>query len=280
MEIDEPMSQAQAGALMAILGKAELEFAAKLVAPLFWGVRAADRKHSLRNGTAFFLDAGEGPFGVTAHHVIAEYQEQRAAGAVVGLQLSDLQIDFEGRHSIIATHEALDIATFRVSREEIESINKTVLTGHQSEWPPFPPQQGRGIYFAGFPGCERVHLTRSDISFGVASGGGIASSVSDIDISMQIERGHLIPVLGEGLPPENVNFGGISGGPMLTVTERRGLRGWSLGGVIYQGPSTSADPNEAIVGLEIIRARRAHFIRPDGTLDVARWESLQPFRGR
>jgi len=47
------------------------------------------------------------------------------------------------------------------------------------------------VYFAGFPGC-------------------------DIDVSSQIEREYLIPVLGEGLPPENFNFGGISGGPMLS----------------------------------------------------------------
>lgn len=64
------------------------------------------------------------------------------------------------------------------------------------------------------------------------------------------------------------------------MTERHGLRGWSLAGVIYQGPSTSADPNEAIAGVEVIRARRAHFILPDGMLDITRLEALQPFRPR
>ena len=72
--------------------------------------------------------------------------------------------------------------------------------------------------------------------------------------------------------PENFNFGGISGGPMLSVIEHRGLRTWALAGVIYQGPNTSHNADEAIAGFELIRARRAHFILPDGTLDVARWQ--------
>ena len=64
--------------------------------------------------------------------------------------------------------------------------------------------------------------------------------------------------LGGGIPPENFDFGGISGGLTLTVIQNR-LRSWSLAGVIYQGPHVSDDPNKAIAGLEIIKARRAHF---------------------
>jgi hypothetical protein len=84
-----------------------------------------------------------------------------------------------------------------------------------------------------------------------------------------------MPALGQGIPAENFDFGGISGGAMLTVIQNK-LRSWSLAGVIYQGPNTSSDENQAIAGLEIIRARRAHFILPDGRLDVARWKSLSP----
>lgn len=87
------------------------------------------------------------------------------------------------------------------------------------------------------------------------------------------------PVLGEGMPPENYDFRGISGGPMLSVIECRGLlRSWALAGVIYEGPNPSPDPDEAIGGLEIIRARRAHFILPDGTLDTRRWEKIAAMR--
>lgn len=95
------------------------------------------------------------------------------------------------------------------------------------------------------------------------------------DISSLIEREHLMDVLGTGLPPEKYNFGGMSGGPMLTVVEHKGIRGWRLAGVIYDGPNPSADPAQWIDGLEIIKARRADFILPDGTLDKSRYELMR-----
>ena len=61
---------------------------------------------------------------------------------------------------------------------------------------------------------------------------------------------------------------------MLTVIEHNGLRCWQLAGVIYEGPTFPTKPAKAIAGLEIIRARRAHFLRPDGSLDQRLWASL------
>jgi len=52
------------------------------------------------------------------------------------------------------------------------------------------------------------------------------------------------------------------------------LRSWALAGVIYQGPNTSESPEEAIAGLEIIKARRAHFILPSGRLDTGLWHTV------
>ena len=225
-----------------------------------------------------FLNAGEGPFGVTAQHVIEGWREDNSPGEVIALQIDDLPLDLSEKSALIAAHEGLDIATFRVSPDEISALNKTVLTGYQRQWPPLPPVQDRGVCFGGFPGLTTMWLCPREISFGAAPGGGVASSISETDVSSRIEREHLIPLLGAGVPPENYDFGGMSGGPMLTVIEQGGLRGWSLAGVIYQGPNPDPDPAQAIAGLEIIRARRAHFILPDGTLDIPRWDDLSPSR--
>lgn len=266
------MTIEEARAIMAVLGKAELEFVTSLTAPLYWIIREVNKGFRVRNGSAFFLDAGKGPFGVTANHVVEGWKEDREKGNVVALQLGDLPLDLEGRNALIASHKDIDIATFRISPDEIASIGRTILTGYQGQWPPAPPQQDRGIYFSGFAGIDTIWLSRKRISFGAAPGGGVASSVSDTDVSSLIEREQLIGVLGQGIPPENYDFGGISGGPMLSVIEgRAGLRSWSLAGVIYEGPNPASNPDEAIPGLQIIRARRAHFIRPDGTLETEHW---------
>lgn len=268
-------TQAQARAIMAAgLGQAELEFVLSLTAPLYWIIHEAEG-YRVRNGSAFFLNTDEGVFAVTANHVIEGWKRDCVSSNVVAFQLGhDLQIDFDGQHGFIAAHEGIDIATFRISECEIASIGKTPLTGYQRSWPPLPPKLDRGIYFGGFPGVETIKLSRNEISFGATAGGGVASSISEKDVSSLIERINLIPVLGRGHPPENFDFGGIRGGPMLTVVEQNGLRSWSLAGVIHEGPNPAPDAAQAINGLEVIKARRAHFILPDGTLDVARWEEL------
>jgi hypothetical protein len=78
---------------------------------------------------------------------------------------------------------------------------------------------------------------------------------------------------GQGIPPENYDFRRLSGAPMLAVVESA-LRCWALVGVVYQGPNKSLDANEAFQGLEIIGARRPHFILPDGRFDRARWTTF------
>jgi hypothetical protein len=142
-----------------------------------------------------------------------------------------------------------------------------VLTGHQKSWPPDPPRQDCGIYYYGFAGVGTLQLSRAAVSFGAVCGSGVASSVNELDVSFLMERQYLTPALGsQELPPEDFDFRGISGGPMLKVTQGI-LRGWELAGVIYEGPNPSSDPAEAIAGFEVIRARRARFIRADGTLE-------------
>jgi hypothetical protein len=270
-------NEQEARAIMAAgLGRAELEFVTSITAPLYWIIREDERQYRVRNGSAFFLDAGAGPFAVTANHVLDGWRGDRAAGNVVGLQLGhDLQLDLDRKNKVIGAHSGIDIATFQISAEEVQRLGKTTLTGYQRAWPPGPPQPDRGIYYAGFPGKETIWLSPREISFGIVTGGGIASSVSDRDVSTLVERQHLVAVLGQGLPPEDYDFRGMSGGPMLTVIETSTIRSWALAGVIYEGPNASPDEAEAIAGLDIVRARRACFILPDGQLDTPRWDAFQ-----
>jgi hypothetical protein len=95
----------------------------------------------VRNGTAFFLDAGNGPFCVTASHVVEGWKQDCKNLNVVALQLGNLAIDFGAQHAVIAAHDGIDIATFCISTDEIRKIGKTVLTGFQGAWPPQPPQR-------------------------------------------------------------------------------------------------------------------------------------------
>ena len=280
MPLSKDLTVEEAKKIMKKLGKAEGEFATSLTAQLYWVIKEANSGLKVRNGSAFFLDIGEGPFGITACHVINALNEARLTGNVVACQIGrDMVFDLGDKNSIIDSHDEIDIATFRITKDEIRSIGKNILTGYQETWPPNPPTQGKGVYFCGFAGSETIWLSQNLISFGATLAGGVASSISDRDISVLIEREYLIDVIGKRLPPEDFDFRGISGGPLLTVVENRGLRLWRLAGVIYQGPNPYGEPNcSAIEGLQIIRARRTDFILSNGKLNTQLWNSITHFR--
>jgi hypothetical protein len=62
-------------------------------------------------------------------------------------------------------------------------------------------------------------LAPREISFGCVAAGGVATSVNENSIAVLIERDKLMPVLGEGVIPENYDFGGISGGPVIAIVQ-------------------------------------------------------------
>lgn len=268
----EQLTEAEARAIMSGgLGQAELEFVTSISSPLYW-TRHTGAEITTRNGTAFFLDAGEGVFGVTAAHVIEGWRNDTEptfrGPLVLGGNGKSVRLDWAER--VIDECPTIDIATFKLTHQEVTDLGKVVLTGSQREWPPAPPHEDRGVYYCGYPGVGTRRPSRLEAVFGAVPGAGVASSVSERDVSTVLDRRYMIPVFSDGLPPENFDFRGMSGGPMLTVVQNT-LRSWRLAGVIYQGPNTDLESGEAIAGLEIIKARRAHYIRPDGTLDRGRW---------
>jgi hypothetical protein len=272
---DPSMIEEAIGLMRGGLGKAELEFVASVTAPIFWMLRDSNGGERIKNGSVFFLDAGEGLFAVTAAHVIKECMDDTKSpmfvqcvigsngGRCVPIHLGDRIID---------AHDGIDIATLRITLEELKHIGCTALTGYQKTWPPRLPEIERGITYCGFPGNGRMLLAPRRISFGCMPMAGIVTSAHETCISVQIERDQLIRVLGNDDFPENFDFGGISGGPLIAIVQTLTIRSWMPAGVIFQGPNPSGDPDQSIAGLEIIRARPVHFINPDGSLDCARWQ--------
>jgi hypothetical protein len=256
-----------------------IRFAASIVAPLYWVTREPTGAVGTRNGTAFFLRTSEALFGVTAAHVIEGTNGWRAHCEMHGktnLRLgakegSSVAFDWDAR--CVDINLEMDIATFTVSPQEIHQIDRTPYGGLQTEWPPPAPATNTGITYAGFPGVGTRQLSRAAVQFGIVCGTGLVSSVNDRDISTLLEREYLEAAMGEGVVPENYNFGGMSGGPVVyNLLTKGGIFVNALAGVLIAGPNPSSDPNESIQGFELFRARRACFIRVDGRLDHDLWE--------
>lgn len=246
-------------------GKETLKQIANYVAPIFWLERTAERLE-IRNGSMFFVDAGEGLFAVTASHVFEKYRNAKACSEkeVSRSQIGPNIFGSPGREAVpfdlesrlIEHDSAADIATFRVLREELDAVGSTILTA----WPPMLPKKGLGIGFAGFPGQARRLIRPQMIEFGVHSALSVATEINDRLISCQVQREHVLGVPGFPPLPEQFEVGGLSGGPLLTHVEKNGISYWRLGGVIREGSAT----------FEIIWASRADRLKADGTISPAR----------
>lgn len=221
------------------------------VAPIHWEQRSAGGGVEIRNGTMFFLDAGRGPFAVTARHV---YQACRGADC----RLGNLPFDPEDR--LISQHEhpgdGPDIATFRIGADEVARLGKRVLAGGRDSWPPPPPEPGQEVFLAGYPGRQRTRADDHTTAFGVFHATLVATSVNDRNVCCRID----------GSPPADHDTGGISGAPLLTRVERHGVRSWRLAGVIY-----TAQPD-----WNLIFAGRADYLLADGRVKPYDWTQRRP----
>lgn len=245
------------------LAKVMRDIAASYVIPICW-ITAEDRKPLiLDNGSVFLLDCGAGPFLVTANHVYQGFRAAKTKHSDAVCIVGELLFDLIGR--VIASDPAYDVATFRVTQDEIKQLSsyangKLVLTGSQRSWPPSPPQIDRGVFFVGFPGDGREMRpyrggSLVEIDWLGYTALAVASGVSSTDITLVFDHDQNFDVGLRPAVPSDWALGGCSGAPLLTFIEQHGVFSWRLGGIIYESS-----------GL-ILKASRADCLNPDGTIN-------------
>lgn len=224
------------------------------------------------NGSAFLLDCGKGPFLVTANHVFEGYlaaRNQRADTVCVIWQTT-----FPLHDRLIAADAVHDVATFRVTPEEIEAFRLTgkfPLKGITGKWPPPAPQVERGMFFSGFPGDGRTLLPYTgtvEVDWHGYTSLTTAKSVSPTGITLVIEHNPEWDTGTRPTAPPEWALGGCSGAPLLTFIQGT-IYGWELGGVIYECDSKLfyGEGDTSPKGNYIVKASRADCINPDGSIN-------------
>lgn len=233
-------------------GKTLLRMCASYVVPICWPKSIDAEGVHLTNGTAFFVKTPQAVFAVTAAHVVLEFLQAKARDprTICGLVDSETEIDLA--QDLIGIGRNIDIATFRISERIISKFDKHPLTA----WPPKVPKIGQGLLYAGFPRQNRARRGPREFSFGLTAGGTPVDHVDDAKVVTSINRDELVDTLGLGLPPDDFDFGGMSGGPVLAIVET-GVVSWALAGVIYEGSR---------LGGGLLYGARATYIQDDGTL--------------
>jgi hypothetical protein len=238
---------------------------------IFWARDTKAPTKTLGHGSAFILRRGEHFMLVTAGHVYRQYLDDRRREGALYCQVANTVVKDLSRHLIACGNLSIpldepdhepDIATFRLTNDEVGRIGKQPICAPASNWPA-PPNPGEQVMFCGYPGQERVFISPSEINFGLHSGMTKAASVTDHQITMRFEREFMLDQHGTGLPPPGYGYGGISGGPLLVPDFREGVWKWRLGGVIVQAPEERPPEN---VLVEMVVAHRAEYIQADGTL--------------
>lgn len=236
-------------------GKELLKIGAKYAAPFCLYKSDNGKAILLNHGTIFFLNCGEGPFAVTAYHVLKRFLEHKAGNSSITCQIFNRDFDFEDR--LIDSNEDIDIATFKITQKEVDLIGVRTLEGSQKTWPPPPPEKGRGVFFAGFPGNEKKEIGINRIEFGCYTALATVTEVGPEKIICSFDRKHMIAMSERGLPPQGHDIAGLSGAPLIALVDHNGIQSWRLAGII-----TLYNAN-----IETLFAVRPDYILPDGHLN-------------
>lgn len=207
----------------------------------------------LHNGTVTLLETPKRFIGVTSAHILRGYEKDRQEQKI-RLQIGDAVVD-DILERVIAISDRFDIATFDFDKELVRSTGKEIIP--LKSWPPQPPQEGRGIMLAGFPGVDRLEHRKLEVNYGLFTAIGIARVVSDEQITWAVDREYFLNSQKIKALPPNYDLGGISGGPLISWFETPSyISYYKLSGIISEANAT----------LETVVAKRAECINDDGTI--------------
>ena len=227
--------------------------------PIYWSKKEGDKLNLLHNGTLTLIKTPQRVIGITAAHVIRQLEKDQQCSEVV-LQFSNAVIQ-DISSLIIDISDKYDLATISLEQETLENFGKYIIP--LETWPPKPPEEGKGILIAGYPGVERLLTGNREVNFGLFTAIVVSRMVNDTQISWLLEPEYQIPNTPISPPPPEYNLGGVSGGPMIGVFETNGgLIQYCLSGIVTECP----DFEKSDIAIERLIATRADLIYEDGKI--------------
>jgi hypothetical protein len=205
------------------------------------------------NGSIFFLDCGSGPLAVTAYHVYEGYLKRKKLNSRLKCKIGSVSFVPEDR--LIDRDQELDIVTFTIDKKEVEADGKVIHRVDPNNWPPKPPDIGKGIFFAGYPKEYRRAGNSKEYVFGTYVGVLTATLVNEQHIACQFDRDEIVDMFGNDELPKRQFLGGLSGAPLWTLVQTN-IFSWRLGGIIYK-----FNPE-----FDLLYARRPDCILTDGQI--------------
>ncbi len=204
-----------------------------------------------QNGSGFFVQTEKALFGVTAKHVFEAFEDTKNRFPTVIAEMLNLRINLRAR--LISKGVDADVATFEILPCELQESRLSPVP-----WPPFLAQEGKTVLVGGYPGIGKRVTGPKEITFGIYHALARVDSVNHRDISMvRPPNEEMQDLVGKGLPPQGLDMGGMSGGPVVSpILEPSGESAFGLSGVIYECGSA----------FDIVKAVRAEIIDDYGII--------------
>jgi hypothetical protein len=215
------------------------------------------------NGTVTLFQKGYKIFGITNYHVYKDgYLDKKAVNPNLVCKIGDLQIDIEGR--LIYKSEENDLIVFHLTKHELKKLGghdnlkrgfriiDVCIEEYLREQDNNNPKSWL-LHFAGYPGIDKITTRITNLEyeenfgffFSMARGTYVAVNQKDeiiLDFLAVKQQSMIVPHTGS-FKNENMDFGGISGGPVFaqTLSNPDDL---SLLGIIHKGSDISSSSSE------------------------------------
>jgi hypothetical protein len=222
------------------------------------------RTKKVTGASCFFLRFRTRYVGVTAAHVIRQFQAAKAETPSMVCQLQVMPFDLG--NATIDVNDDLDIATFEVSARNLRTVGANAFDV-SAQWPPdVTIERGASIQLIGFPEEIRM-INPADRSAIFQAYGALAvvEDCNDRDIITVYDPNQVIAAPTK--PALGFNMSGCSGGPGVIHETRNGIHRWAPVGLIVGGPRGQAEGEAA--QFDIIRIRRIDCIDEDGRIRMA-----------
>lgn len=227
--------------------------------PIYWSKKEERRLDLLHSGTLTLVKTPQKLIGITAAHVIRQLETDKQCDDVVVQFFNAVIQDISSL--IIDISDKYDLATISLEQKTLESIGKDIMPLEM--WPPKPPEEGKGILIAGYPGIERLLTGEREVDFGLFTALVVSRIVNDTQISWLLQPEYQVPGTPISPPPPEYNLGGVSGGPMIGIFETKGgIIHYCLSGIITECP----DFENSDIAIERLIATRADLIYEDGKI--------------
>jgi hypothetical protein len=231
------------------------------VVPVLFGDRPHPRQSSNLNlASGVVVDLGEGPFLVTASHVIRRAREREHESRFHFL-VSQSEIPLAAR--IISDRERLDVSTLRLTPTEVTEIERDgYRVCHPPSWPPPDVAAEASIITAGFPGHGRSTISWDELDLAVETVRAFVRSAGEEQFTTYLDPDYTIRnVVDVSAPERDPAFEGFSGGPAFVIPPDGPLVVPHLCGIVKEGGLSSFVP-----GRIVLHYARIHRLQRNGMM--------------